>query len=53
MQALELIRIPTFVKDDVLEETVCGISHELGAELGQRYSSVPSNKKQQNYNEIQ
>ena len=36
MQALELLIIPTLVKDDVLEETVCGISQELGAELDER-----------------
>ena len=33
---LELIGIPTSLKDDVLEEKVCGIFHELGIETGQR-----------------
>ena len=33
---LELIGIPTLVKDDVLEEKVCGIFHELGIEIDQR-----------------
>ena len=32
----ELIGIPTSLKDDVLEEKVCGIFHELGIETGQR-----------------
>ena len=33
---LELIGIPTSLKDDVLEEKVCGIFHEHGVEIGQR-----------------
>ena len=35
-ERLELIGIPTSLKDDVLEEKVCGIFHELGIETGQR-----------------
>ena len=35
-ECLEVIGIPTSVKDDVLEEKVCGIFHELGVEIGQR-----------------
>ena len=35
-ECLELIGIPTSVKDDVLEEKVCGIFHEIGIEIGQR-----------------
>ena len=35
-KCLESIGIPTSVKDDVLEEKVCGIFHELGVEIGQR-----------------
>ena len=35
-KCLELIGIPTSVKDDVLEEKICGIFHELDIELGQR-----------------
>ena len=35
-ECLELIGIPTSVKDDVLEEKLCGIFHELGGEIGQR-----------------
>ena len=34
-ECLELMGIPTSVKDDVLEEKVCGIFHELGVEIGQ------------------
>ena len=33
---LELTGIPTSLKDDVLEEKVCGIFHEHGVEIGQR-----------------
>ena len=33
---LELIEIPTWVIDDVLEQKVCGIFPELGVEIGQR-----------------
>ena len=33
---LELIEIPTSVKDNVFEEKVCGFFHELGIEIGQR-----------------
>ena len=35
-ECLEVIGIPTSVKDDVLEEKICGIFHELGVEIGQR-----------------
>ena len=35
-ECLELIEIPTSVKDNVLEEKVCGFFHELGVEIGQR-----------------
>ena len=33
---LELLEIPTWVIDDVLEQKVCGIFPELGVEIGQR-----------------
>ena len=35
-ECLELIEIPTSVKDNVFEERVCGFFHELGTEIGQR-----------------
>ena len=35
-ECLELIEIPTSVKDNVLEEKVCGFFHELVVEIGQR-----------------
>ena len=35
-ECLELIEIPTSVKDNVFEEKVCGFFHELGTEIGQR-----------------
>ena len=35
-ECLELLGISTTVKDDVLEEKVCGIFHELDIEIGQR-----------------
>ena len=33
-ECLELIRIPTSVKDDALEQKVCGIFHERDVQIG-------------------
>ena len=47
-ECLEIIGIPASVRDDVLEEKVCGIFQEFGVEVGQRdiqaYHRIKSNR---------